>query len=131
MGAGSAAGTPRVGNTPRGGATPRGSGLAAGGMAVMASTPRGQQAQEAAAATAAAAAAAAAATAEGKPLTMLEEVCLRDNRLRVMVRAGKTPQERFGKQVLSSHKLGWGNSLEKFGVNHYGKVRNHELWPEP
>eukprot|EP00927_Polykrikos_kofoidii_P067740 TRINITY_DN63189_c0_g1_i1.p1 TRINITY_DN63189_c0_g1~~TRINITY_DN63189_c0_g1_i1.p1 ORF type:complete len:255 (-),score=24.62 TRINITY_DN63189_c0_g1_i1:135-809(-) len=53
-----------------------------------------------------------------------------DDRLRVTVRGRKTPKERFSRQTLTSHELGWGTSLEKFGVNHYGLKRREELWPE-
>mmetsp|Transcript_2054 Transcript_2054/g.4971 ORF Transcript_2054/g.4971 Transcript_2054/m.4971 type:complete len:211 (-) Transcript_2054:122-754(-) len=51
-------------------------------------------------------------------------------RERVLARSSKTPRERYGKQVLTSHQHGWGKSLEKFGVNHYGLKRNPDLWAE-
>jgi len=52
-----------------------------------------------------------------------------DKRLKVLANMAKTPRDRFGRQVLSSHEVGWGKSLEKFGVNHHGKKRSEELWP--
>eukprot|EP00929_Paragymnodinium_shiwhaense_P066101 TRINITY_DN33130_c0_g1_i1.p1 TRINITY_DN33130_c0_g1~~TRINITY_DN33130_c0_g1_i1.p1 ORF type:complete len:258 (-),score=60.47 TRINITY_DN33130_c0_g1_i1:56-829(-) len=140
------AGTPRAGSTPRGDsrmATPRGAGgaVAAAGMAAL-STPRGG-APGVDRATGEFSHAMASGSRQISELgassmrglagpemdPVLAEACARDHRFAVLMRARLTPKERFGRQVLASHKVGWGQSLERFGVNHYGKQANSELWP--
>lgn len=138
------AGHAAMGATPRGSrlATPRGGGVVAAAGAAALQTPRMAIASPAAAVAAEALVGSynpedLGASMHGPPTAdafmdmdpVMAEACRRDHRFAVLMRARKTPKERFGRQVLSSHKVGWGNSLERFGVNHYGKRANDELWP--
>mmetsp|Transcript_113628 Transcript_113628/g.321759 ORF Transcript_113628/g.321759 Transcript_113628/m.321759 type:complete len:146 (-) Transcript_113628:27-464(-) len=42
----------------------------------------------------------------------------------------KTPRERYGRQITTSHEIGWRHSFERFGVSHHGIKRDPALWPE-
>lgn len=53
-----------------------------------------------------------------------------DDRARVLASARLLPKERYGRQLTTAHEVGWGRSLERFGVSHHGVKRDPGLWPE-
>mmetsp|Transcript_44754 Transcript_44754/g.83603 ORF Transcript_44754/g.83603 Transcript_44754/m.83603 type:complete len:131 (-) Transcript_44754:44-436(-) len=41
-----------------------------------------------------------------------------------------TPKERYSRQMITSHEVGWRPSLEKFGVSQHGVKRDPGIWPD-
>ncbi|CAJ1376169.1 unnamed protein product [Effrenium voratum] len=42
----------------------------------------------------------------------------------------KTPQQRYGRPLATSHEIGWRPSIERFGVSHHGIKRDPGIWPD-
>eukprot|EP00442_Polarella_glacialis_P056199 CAMPEP_0115094684 /NCGR_PEP_ID=MMETSP0227-20121206/28515_1 /TAXON_ID=89957 /ORGANISM="Polarella glacialis, Strain CCMP 1383" /LENGTH=140 /DNA_ID=CAMNT_0002487755 /DNA_START=203 /DNA_END=625 /DNA_ORIENTATION=- len=41
------------------------------------------------------------------------------------------PQHRYGgRQIITSHEIGWRPSIEKFGVSQHGVKRDPSIWPD-
>mmetsp|Transcript_27351 Transcript_27351/g.65957 ORF Transcript_27351/g.65957 Transcript_27351/m.65957 type:complete len:133 (+) Transcript_27351:68-466(+) len=53
-----------------------------------------------------------------------------DERYQALLNRTKPPKEKYSRPVTTTHEVGWRPSLELFGVNHHGKVRDPDLWPD-
>eukprot|EP00931_Biecheleriopsis_adriatica_P073904 TRINITY_DN48104_c0_g1_i1.p1 TRINITY_DN48104_c0_g1~~TRINITY_DN48104_c0_g1_i1.p1 ORF type:complete len:146 (-),score=22.26 TRINITY_DN48104_c0_g1_i1:112-549(-) len=45
-------------------------------------------------------------------------------------RSTKTPKQRYGRQISTSHEIGWRPTIELFGVSHHGVKRDPTIWPD-
>ena len=48
----------------------------------------------------------------------------------LLSRLTDTPQQRYGRPVITSHEIGWRPSIERFGVSHHGIKRDPGIWPD-
>ena len=54
----------------------------------------------------------------------------KDRSAQLLSRLLESPQQRYGRPLITSHEIGWRPSIERFGVSHHGVKRDPGIWPD-